>query len=241
MRASAPDMHQMAGRGHKEALTEFVNARILEAMQLEQTDVLLDIGCGDGRLLRNASRVSQRIGIVPTKEEKDRLEAILPDSVFYTGLAQKLPVSSHTAGKIVCNSVLLLMKSESDVADALREIARVARKDAKIWIGEIPDTDEYAEYKMYCGSSVPGMLWHLLKNHGVRTFMGMCRRLMKAQFGNEELIINSAQLYHSPPDKFVALAQSCGLRLETHFRHLEVDAQGRAVESKYRFDYVFRK
>jgi SAM-dependent methyltransferase len=239
IRALAPDLHQMAGRDHKEALTQFVNSEILHAMDLEAADVFLDVGCGDGCLIRQVAGVSQRIGIVPTKEERDRLTAMLPNVDLYVGLAQKLPLGSGTATKIVCNSVLLLMKSEHDVVEALREIARVAKPGAMIWIGEIPTIDEFAQYKMYCGTSIAGLLWYLLKNHGVRTFLGMCRKLIRSTLGREALVLNSARLYNSSPDHFIALAEGCGLRLDNYFKHRELDSEGRIVDSAYRFNYVF--
>ena len=92
VRALSPDIHRMAGRDDTNALTEFVNSRILEGMKFGLGDVLVDIGCGDGCLLRMAAgKVSRRIGVIPTREEKERLETILPDVTFLTALVQKLP------------------------------------------------------------------------------------------------------------------------------------------------------
>ena len=94
---------------------------------------------------------------------------------------------------------------------------------------------------MYLGDSISGLLWHCLSKHGVRTFLGMCRKLFKSLLGSEQLVLNAAGLYYSSPEHFVSLAESCGLHLESSFPHKELDSQGRVVDSPYRFDYVFRK
>lgn len=241
IRAQSPDIHELAGRPGKEALTEFVNSQIREHLTLNPTDIFVDIGCGDGRLLRKAAGVSSRVGITSSKEESERLQGLMPDITFKAGLVQSLPLETASVTKIVCNAVLVLMDSEDDVAKALREIARIARAGAVIWIGEIPTIDEYKKFKMYCGTSVLGLLWFLLLNHGLRTFLGMCRKLVKSTFGREQLVLNSARMYYSDTDHFIALAQACGLRLENHFKHPEIDVNGKHVDSENRFDYVFTK
>ena len=242
VRALSPDIHRMAGRDDKNALTEFVNSRILEGMKFGLGDVLVDIGCGDGCLLRMAAgKVSRRIGVIPTREEKERLETILPDVTFLTALVQKLPLESESVSHIVCNSVLLLLDSESDVTAALQEMARVARRHGKIWIGEIPDADEYEELHMYRGTSEWDLLRHLRKNAGWRPALGMGRRLVRGFLGRESLVLNSARMFHATPERLIRMATQCGLKLETYFRHQELDLRGDIVDSAHRFDYVFGK
>jgi hypothetical protein len=241
IRAASANLHSLAGRDGNEDLTEFVNLQVLEGMDLGSGDTLVDIGCGDGRLLRKAANVPWRIGIVPTAEEKTRLEATQTGISFAVGLAQKLPLESESATRIVCNGVLLLMKSEDDVVESLREISRIATKGARIWIGEIPEVDEYAKHRMYRGHSVRGLLWFLLRNHGLRTFVGMCRQLFRAIFGKEQVVLNSARLYYSTPMHFIELAVNCGLRLESYFEHRKVERCEPPLVSVHRYNYIFRK
>jgi SAM-dependent methyltransferase len=242
LKALSPEMHQMAGRGDKKALTEFANKSILSQVCLGCDDVLVDIGCGDGLLLRMASgRTSAAFGIIPTADEKTRLQAVMPAVNFLVGTAQKLPLQSESASKIVCNGVLLLLESECEVRAALSEITRIARPGANIWVGEIPCVDEFAEFRMYRGTSMVGLLRYLLLNHGIRSFLGMCRRSAKAVLGNERIVLNSAGLFYANPAKVIELAQSCGLRLNSYFKHKEIDQEGRVVDSKYRYDYLFTK
>jgi len=241
LRASSPDIHRLTAR-RTVAGTEFVSAQILEGMALTPDDVLVDIGCGDGRLLKLAEgRVAQRIGIVPTEEEKKRLESVLPGVTFETGVAQKLTLASSSASKIICNGVLILLPTEDQVTAALQEMWRIAKPGATVWIGETPEVDEYAHHKIYRGTSMLAFLWHILKNNGARAFVGMCRRWLRATFGHEQIVLNSAGMYYAPPAKMIALAESCGLRLKSYFRHKDLDDDGNPVNSQFRYDYIFGK
>ena len=240
VRSQAKDIHELAGRPDKQALTEFVNRSILNEIQPGPDDILVDIGCGDGTLLRMAMECgAECLGITPTAEEKARLEEAMPKLAFKVGTVQDLPLKPESASKVVCNAVLCYLSSEEEVKTALQAMARIARPGATVWVGEIPEIDEYAHYGMYRGTSMPAFLWHLLTHNGLRSFLGMCRRWLKATLGSERIMLNSAGLFHAEPARMVALAEACGLRLSAHFRHKEMDQQGHVADSKFRYDYVF--
>lgn len=240
LRAQSEDIHELAARPGKQAVTEFVNRHILDTIQLAPHDVLVDIGCGDASLLMMASgRVSKCIGITGSVEEKMRLESAFPSLCLIASEAQSLPLESASASKIVCNATLFYLPSERDVQAALREMARIAGPGATIWIGEIPEIDEYARYGMYRGTSMFGFLWHLLRHNGIRSFLGMIRRWLKALFGSEQIVLHSAGIYHASQQRMISLAEGCGLRLKTYFRHRELDGGGKVVSSEFRYDYIF--
>lgn len=240
LRAQCEDIHELAARPNKRAVTEFVSRQLLEALQPGPDDVLVDIGCGDATLLKMAyGRVGKCIGIVSTMEEKMRLEGAMPGPCFVASDAQKLRLESASASKIVCNAMLSYLPTAREVQAALREMARIASPGATIWVGEIPVIDEYKHYRMYRGNSMTAFLWHLLRYNGVRTFLGMIRRWLMAAIGSQRIILNSAGMFYAEPEIFIPLAESCGLRLEAHFRHKELDEGGKVTESKFRYDYVF--
>jgi hypothetical protein len=118
-------------------------------------------------------------------------------------------------------------------------MARIAQPGATIWVGEITETDECAYYGMYRGHSMPGFLWHLLRHNGLRTFLGMIRRWLRAVTGSEQIILNSARNFYAGPEKMISLAKDCDLQLKTYFRHKELDPAGNVVESKLRYNYIF--
>src|SRR6266496_3207941 len=159
LRAQAEDLHELAARPDKKAVTEFVNRQIMEMIELQPEDSLVDIGCGDGSLPRMAAgRCTNAIGIVSTEEEQRRLAAEFPALSIKAGDVQSLPLASQSASKVVCNATLLYLQSDSEVQAALCEIARIARPGATVLVGEIPKIDEYAHYGIYRGTYLLGFL-----------------------------------------------------------------------------------
>ncbi len=240
--AAQSDVHALSGRGDEFAATEFASRRILEALDLGPEDSLLDVGCGDGCLLRLAEPlVQQVVGTVPNVEERLKLEREIPNVSFHVGVAQRLPLAAELFSRIVCNGVLILLGSEDAVVSALKEIARVARPQARVWLGEIPSADELSKFGKYKGNSVSGYLWHQLRRNGMRTFLGSVKEVGVALAGRHTLMLNSASIFYAPPEKFISMAAECGLRPVSHFKHQRLDPSGKIVESPYRYNYLFVK
>jgi hypothetical protein len=240
LRAQSEDVHELAARPDKKPLTEFVNRQIFDAIQPGQNDFLVDIGCGDASLVRMAAaRMSHCVGTVGSAEEERKLKATFPGLSVVTCEMQSLPFEPGSVSKVVCNAALMYLPSEDDVKAVLREIARIARSGATIWVGEVPEIDEYMHYGSYRGTSMPGLVWHVLSHNGLRASLGMVRRWARAVFGDEQIVLNSAGIFYARPEKMVALAENCGLRLKTYFRHKELDRQGKPVDSQFRYDYIF--
>src|SRR5215831_10706663 len=74
LRAHSDDPHDLAARPDKKEVTEFVNRRILEALQPGSDDFVVDIGCGEGSLLRMVDQKIKIVGIVGTPDEQRLLE-----------------------------------------------------------------------------------------------------------------------------------------------------------------------
>jgi ubiquinone/menaquinone biosynthesis C-methylase UbiE len=163
------DIDGFSGRSNR-ALTEFINHRILTGVLIEPQDRLVDIGCGDGTLLRSAVQlgVHNPVGLSGTHEEARRLRALGLN--VKQGYTDSLPLPDRCASVVVCNSVLHIVPGDK-IAASLREIARIAEANARIWIGEIPRFREPASIRSF--GTVPEMLWWLLRKRGLRTFLGM--------------------------------------------------------------------
>lgn len=239
LRSQAKDIHELAARGNKAALTEFVSRRILEMLQPGSGDLVVDIGCGDAALLRMLGRNVKRVGIVSTVEEEHRLESAYPGLSIKTGDMRALPIETGVASRIVCNAALYYLQSENEVRAALCEIKRIARANSIILLGEIPEIDEYQHYGIYRGHSMLAFFWHVLQRNGIRALLGMIRRWLRASFSQERIVLNSARIFYAPPEKMVKLAESCGLVLKAYFRHKDLDEQGKIVDSPFRYDYLF--
>lgn len=239
--ANTEGVHALAGRGDETAATEYANVHILECLELTADDRLLDIGCGDGCLLRMAAgKVRTRVGIVPNVEEYGRIHAAWPEVVVRVGIAQRLPVESESFSRIVCNSVIPLLESETEVSAALREIARVAEKGARICVGELPAADELSKFGKYRGNSVFGFLVHE-SGKGVRPFIHALRSVSSAWVGRSSMALSSARIFYAAPEKFIRMAEDCGLRYVTHFKYQRLDRTGEVIESPFRYNYIFEK
>ena len=134
----ASDAHDLALRGRdKKEITRVIHERIAEAVNLHSGDDLVDIGCGDGTLLRIAERVGARsaIGLLATDEEVAVLRRFGLEA--RQALTDKLPLPDQCASVIVCNNVMLVVPREK-IPASLAEIYRIARPGARIFLGEIP-------------------------------------------------------------------------------------------------------
>ena len=236
----AADLHALAGRGTQREITQFVNRRILANLSITAEDDLVDIGCGDGELLRLAAQhgVRSAVGVSGSEEEASRLRKTGLNVV--QGFTDSLPFADSSASVVVCNSVLVIVPRER-IAGSLREIARIARPAARILVGEIPDKLENADVPRH--RSVPAMLWWLLRKRGVRSFVGMCRRLFLS-FAKRQpffLDVGGEEPFFATCEEFRLLAEECGLALERSEPHQELGRAGEPRDSECRWNYFFRR
>ena len=232
------DLHFLAGRGPLRATTEFVNRNIFNELGLRPEDRFVDIGCGHGLLLQLAieSGVRTAIGLNATEEEVSPLRMLGLD--VRQGLTDSIPLPDGCASVVVCNSVLLLVP-ENKMASSLGEIARISEPNARIWLGEIPYVEETTTVPRH--DNVPQMLWWLLRNRGVRSFLGMCRRILTGAQRGPVLVNKYAAVFFAPPEAFIKMAEEAGLRIEHHFPHQTLDQHQQPHVSATRHDYLFRK
>ena len=236
----AKDLRQLAGRGEYYDITEFVNRNILRELELAAEDQLIDIGCGDGCLLRMAKSIglTRVCGLTASVEEAERLNHLELD--IQQGFTDSLPLPDGSGSVVVCNSVLLIVPRER-ISTSLKEIARVAKPGARVFIGEIPKLPELADLPRH--QTVRGMLLYLLRTRGLRTFVGMLRRITFSAIKGVPIILNSAPVieFYAQPDEFIQMAAASGLRLERFYPHRDLDEFGNVRVLNNRMDYLFRK
>jgi len=136
-------LHDLALRGAgKQETTIAVNQHIVEEVALRASDDLIDIGCGDGTLLRLAAKVGVRnaIGYLATEEEATLVRATGLD--VRQAYSDRLPAPDASASVVVCNNVLLIVPREK-VLPSLREMHRVA---VNAWIQESGVFDGVADF-----------------------------------------------------------------------------------------------
>jgi SAM-dependent methyltransferase len=209
VRAAAPDLHALSGRGTQHHLTAYVNAEICRHLRFEAGDVVVDVGCGDGSLLASISGgIRQGIGVAPTREEVSRLRrehAGRENLCFVVGRAESLPLRSGIASKVVCNGVLLLLDDLDALRRAVSELRRVAGPDARVFIGEVPDVDEAALAREAYGDSLWRWLVFSIRRDGWRSGLRVARTIARGALSREPLVIQPKRCTFVPPEAMRAL------------------------------------
>jgi ubiquinone/menaquinone biosynthesis C-methylase UbiE len=228
----ARDAHDLALRGrHMKEVTRAIHERIVEAVDLHSGDDLVDIGCGDGTLLRMAQRAGAKsaTGLLATDEEVALLRRFGFNAI--QGLTDQLPVPDQCASVVVCNSVLLIVPREK-IPASLREIHRIAKPGARIFLGEIPfvkPQDPTPQFKTRRET-----LSYLYRERGLRMWFGMLRRMTWwAITGKPSVLLPGTKIsFYAKPDEFTAMAQEAGLHLVRYWQHNYPDNRN---------NYLFRK
>jgi ubiquinone/menaquinone biosynthesis C-methylase UbiE len=232
------DLHILAGRGPYKAVTQFVNRRIVDQLAIRSGDRLVDVGCGDGFLLRLALKagVEVAVGLNASEAECRPLRVLGLD--VRQGLADSLPLPDRFASVVVCSCVLLLVP-EKQMSRCLFEIARVCQPNARVWIGEIPRVQEPPNSPTH--QTIAQMLWWMLRKRGLRSFLGMCRRLLTGAQRGPVLINPLAAVFWASPEVFSEMASKAGLALERSFPHQTLDENQNPCVHPTRHDYLFRR
>lgn len=228
----ARDLHDLALRGrHKKETTRRVHEHIVQAVDLRADDVLVDIGCGDGTLLRLARIAGVRcaIGLLATEEEVRRVRETAVD--VRQGLTHQLPLPDASASAVVCNNVLLIVPREK-IAASLREMCRIAKPGARVFIGEIPFAEQEDPTPTF--ETRAELLSYLYREHGMRAWLGMVRRMALWRLSGEPEVIRPGTVvsFYATPDEFIALAKDAGLELVRWWRHDDPDTRN---------NFLFRK
>jgi len=229
---NARDPHDLALRGRdKKEITQRVHQRIVEAVGLHLDDDLVDIGCGDGTLLRMAedAGVKSAIGLLATEEECAVLRRFGLEA--RQGLTDQLPLPDSSASVVVCNNVLLIVPREK-IQASLHELHRVAKPGARIFLGEIPFVETSDPTPHF--STRRETLSHLYRNHGLRPWFGMLRRMIWWALAGKAAILRpgTAVSFYATPSEFVPMAEKAGLELVRYWQH---------EDPSTRNNYLFRK
>jgi ubiquinone/menaquinone biosynthesis C-methylase UbiE len=228
----ARDPHDLALRGRKKKeVTKLVHEQIAAAVDLHSGDDLVDIGCGDGTMLGIAESTGAKtaIGLLATDEEVAVLRRFGLNAK--QGLADQLPLPDASASVIVCNNVLLVVPREK-IPASLREIFRIAKPDARIFLGEIPRAEQLDPTPQF--ATRRELLSYLYRKHGVRTWLGMIRRMAYRQLTGKPALLNSgtAISFWAAPEEFIAMAQDVGLQFVRHWECWQYSTRN---------NYLFRK
>jgi SAM-dependent methyltransferase len=229
---NARDPHDLALRGRdKKLITRLIHEKIVDAVELNSTDDLVDIGCGDGTLLRMAERagVKSAMGLLATEEEVSVLRR--SGIAAKQGFTHQLPLPDECASVVVCNSVLLIIHREK-IPASLHEISRIAKPGARIFLGEIPFDEQQDPTPHF--KTRRETLSYLYRHHGLRPWLGMLRRMIWWSLTGKPAVLRPGTVvtFYAAPAEFIALAQQAGLDLVRYWQHEDPNT---------RMNYLFRK
>jgi ubiquinone/menaquinone biosynthesis C-methylase UbiE len=226
------NLQDLALRGkNKQGLTRRVQERIVREVALGPDDDLVDIGCGDGTLLllAQSAGVHSATGFHATEEEATIVRRLGLQA--RQGFTHQLPLADESASVVVCNNVLLIVPREK-IPASLREIYRVARPGARILIGEIPFEPGPPPEPEF--ATAPKTLAYLYRRYGLRTCLGMLRRMIYWKLTGQPMTIRTGSQvsFYAQPEEFTALAQAAGLEFVRRWQH---------EDPSNRYNYLFRK
>jgi SAM-dependent methyltransferase len=241
-KAKSRDPNELSGRTGRPDLTRFICKSIIRKLSVNSADVLIDIGCGNGALLKLISGiVFKAIGVLPTNTEIERVRDLLgdvPNIQIRKGLAQSTELPSQLADKVVINGVFIFL-TNPQVDDAFKEIARILKPNGLVFIGEVPCMNELEERRY--GDSISLWLWWVLQTQGIASFLARLRQTTIALLSSEPLIIAPKTHFFSEPSRLIERAKNFGLILKAHFHHREIMSTGEENDSMSRWDYIFQK
>jgi ubiquinone/menaquinone biosynthesis C-methylase UbiE len=118
------------------------------------------------------------------------------------------------------------------IAASLREFYRIAKPGARVYVGEIPFEAGPPQEPEF--ATARETLAYLYRTYGLRTFLGMLRRMIYWKVTGRPMTIRTGSQvsFYAQPEEFVAMAQAAGLAFVRHWQH---------EDPSNRYNYLFRK
>ena len=238
--AEHPNINFMSGRGHEPELVQYIASAMFDILQPSAGETVVDVGCGDGSFLLRTRRAiggAKLIGVLPSAEEVSRLREHLKgeDIKVILGTAEQTGLPPSFADVVVCNGVLIILPS---VPAALREIARIARSGARVYLGEVDTQDERERVDYH----KPTPRWRVIvsnvKRFGPIAGLKVIVHLLRAWLSGRWRETATRNYFHCSPDRFIAMCRDFGLEIERQFSYPRPPVVARERD---RESYLFRR
>ena len=144
-------------------------AELLDRLDLKGDERLLDVGCGRGAVLLMAARRLPRgravgVDVWSAKDQSGNAERVTRRNADLEGVAERvelhsadmrdLPFDDGSFDVVVSSLAIHNVSGAGERARALREAARVLKKDGKLAIADIRYTRAYASELEACGLKI---------------------------------------------------------------------------------------
>ncbi|MEM7201538.1 MAG: methyltransferase domain-containing protein [Planctomycetota bacterium] len=148
----------LASTGHEEGPAAFaaLGMRIADWLELDGTQHALDVGCASGTLTSQwAPRAASVTAVDYSKALLDDGARRHPNLDFVHAEAAKLPFDDATFDTVSCFGVLLSLPDHDYVERTIDEFLRVAKPNARILLGSLPDEQRREAFFAQLESAAP--------------------------------------------------------------------------------------
>ncbi len=232
------DEYHMSGDGPRS--TEFRINKILHLVPFKRTDTVLDISPGKGLLfekIRGRVTECRGIDISPAMVErlKTKFEAT-PDVYFETGPPSSLPYADACFDRVLMTGAFCLQETKDECMKTLAEIRRVAKKDATVFISDIPFVDESTLTPERLSPMT--RLRRRIRQDGFAEFILSLKRFIfwkaRVLLGLEPLLVESTRGIWFPREEFISMCRENRLQAEGFPTEMITGT------SPSRYDYLLR-
>tara|TARA_R110002074_G_scaffold392501_2_gene578065 strand:+ start:160 stop:933 length:774 start_codon:yes stop_codon:yes gene_type:complete len=228
--ATKDDIHAITQREDADKTDRIMNSVI---GRLPASRSILDIGCGDGRLLRDMD-AEVRVGTVISEEEVARLR------VFHEGKSIEFVVADietldlgRTFDLICTIAILSHLPSKKAVRRALRAIRSASVVDGHLYVGVLPQIE--ATPKRH--HSTLRAIGFVRRTCGIKVTLGFICHLWKRRHRMGYYEAPRLPQFAARADAFVALADECGFELVEQWNCANFGTD----DDRQRMDYLFRR
>jgi ubiquinone/menaquinone biosynthesis C-methylase UbiE len=176
---------------------------------------VLDIGCGDARLLRSLPQMAFRAGTVLTEEERAVLTVEDWGIHFIAGSFADLPrVVPGPFDRIVANGCLPIIASTSAAEKTIGAMVELLNPGGKIWLGELFSKANPDEIHKIRFNSKWSALANARRRHGLVFAAKFARHIVKHWRRASEIVERRREFgpwWFIQPSEIPSLAQRFGL------------------------------
>jgi ubiquinone/menaquinone biosynthesis C-methylase UbiE len=156
---------------------DWIHRAVLDLVARQrQPEVIVDVGCGTGKLLRKAAArwpTARRIGVDAADGMVAMARERTPGATFYVGVAESLPLPDGGADVIVST---ISFHHWPDQEKGLREVARVLRPGGRFFLADIVPPFGLGKIIGHVGSNSAARFRELFAQAGLEV-RGQHRRL----------------------------------------------------------------
>jgi ubiquinone/menaquinone biosynthesis C-methylase UbiE len=226
---------------------DFDAANILLRVPPPVVGSVVDVGCGSATMLRSiaedASLSNCRLnGVLPSTEEVELAQDLLKGRADWSrisvvlGDSTSIPLADGSQDCVYMNQMFHYLSQEI-ATSSLREVRRVLRPGGTLFIGALPERDEFEHLKQD-HSALSWFNANVLQSSNYRQRVIDSLRCLRYAFTGRPFVQLMRTPYFCAPPEFRALLHAEGFSRVESTPYMILDNNREAVEHACRWDYV---